>query len=166
MSTNPRSSKSTTSQYTAFSMLELALVTAVIGIVAIALVPHFASAQRETVHTSTAKDLRNIASALAYYKGMHGSYPVNGTRAQDAAMLQEYFKGKSPFLKEAPIGGVYDYLGPINGNPIAIEIVQEGNKRYTFETALELDSYIDNGDLESGRLVDIGDRLRYRFSPE
>ena len=147
----------------AFTMIEVVVVTVVIGILAAMVIPKFASAQQETTVAATAEDLRVIARALTLYQGVHGSYPPGGSRADDAEALETFFKGTSPFEIQSPIGGVYDYDGYTPGVPISVSIIQDGSNRYSFEQAIELDEYLDNGDLGSGKLMEVGDKLRYRF---
>ena len=116
-----------------------------------------------SVKGSAIVGLRVIARALTLYQGVHGAYPPSGSRSDDALALDTYFKGTSPFEIQSPIGGVYDYDGYKHGVPISVSIIQDGSNTYSFEHAVELDEMIDNGDLGSGKLMEVGDKLRYRF---
>jgi len=145
-------------------MIEVITVTVVVGILAAMVVPRFASARDDTTVAAASEDLRTIARAVSLYQGVNGSFPPNASRTKDAENLKEYFKNTSPFVKLCPIGGVYDYDGPSAGKPVSVSIIQDGSNRYTFEFALELDKYMDDGDLGTGRLTEVGNSLRFRFA--
>ena len=149
-----------------FTMLELVVVITVVGILAAMVVPRFAGAQDESSVAATAADLHKIAQALSMYQGTNGLFPPNASRSSDATMIKPYFKGSNPFEKVTPIGGVYDYDGTPTHTPVTISILQDGSNRYSYDHALELDAYMDNGDLTSGRLREVGERLVYRFAGE
>jgi len=149
---------------TAFTLLEVVVVTAVIGILAALVVPRFADARNQTTVTSAAEDLHTIAQALSLYQGVNGSFPPNASRDQDAINMAEFFKNFSPFEMSSPIGGVYDYDGPPNFNPVSISIVSDGENKFDPLQAVELDELMDDGDLRTGRLKLVNARLRYRFA--
>ena len=143
-----------------FTMLEVIVVVVVIGILAAMVIPRFANAQSTTATATAAEDLRRIAGAIELYQGVNGSFPPNASRAEDAAILDTYFKNESPFEIQSSIGGVYDYE---NTSTVAVVILQDGANQYTHEDALALDVYMDDGDLTTGRLQEVGNSLRYRF---
>jgi len=144
----------------AFTMLEVVVVTVVIGILAAMVIPKFANAREETTTAMVAEDLRTMARAIQLYQGVNGSFPPNASRADDAALMATYFKGDNPFEMSSPIGGVYDYE---NLNKVAVMILQDGANTYTNADAVALDVYMDNGDLTTGRLREVGNTLRFRF---
>lgn len=148
----------------AFTLLEVIVVTAVIGILAALVVPRFADARNQTSVASAAEDLHTIAQALSLYQGVNGSFPPNATRDQDAIIMTEYFKNFSPFEMSSPIGGVYDFDGPPKFSPVSISIVNDGENKFDPLQAVELDEAIDDGDLRTGRLKLVNLRLRYRFA--
>ena len=147
----------------AFTLVEVLVVVVVIGILAAMTIPKLASAAGETNITATAADLKAITNAVVMYRSEHGAFPRDVNRAQAVGVLEPYFKQGNPFEKDAPIGGTYDYEGPPNWNPIQISIRQNGSNRFTNAMALELDEYMDNGDLRSGALILHGNRLAYYF---
>jgi general secretion pathway protein G len=147
----------------AFTLVELIVVIIVIGILAAMTIPKLASAAGETNITATAADLKAITNAVVMYRSEHGTFPRDVNRTQAVSALAPYFKQGNPFEKDAPIGGAYDYEGPPNWNPIQISIRQNGSNRFTQAMALELDEYMDNGDLRSGALILHGSRLAYYF---
>ncbi len=144
-----------------FSLLEIVVVTVVIGILAVMVVPRFADARNETTVAATSEDLRAIANALSMYKASHSVYPKDVSRTQVVTVLTPYFKTDNPFAKTSPIGGAYDYEGPPNWNPVQISIRKNGANVFTNEMALKLDEYMDNGDLSTGKVKLVGDRISY-----
>ncbi len=97
------------------------------------------------------------------YMAKHGSYPRDVNRMRVVTALTPYFKSDNPFAKPTPIGGVYDYEGPPNWNPVQISIRKNGSNIYTDNIAQKLDEYMDNGDLKTGKLRSHGSRLGYYF---
>ena len=150
-------------QSKAFTMVELVVVITVIGILAVLVAPKFASARSDAVITATSEDLGAITDALSMYMAKNGSYPRDVVRMRVVNDLTPYFKNDNPFAKPAPIGGVYDYEGPPNWNPPQISIRKNGDNVWTDEMALALDKYMDNGDLNTGKLRKHGGRLGYYF---
>jgi len=146
---------------TAFTLLEVIVVTVVIGILAAMVVPKFADARNDTSVAATSEDLHAIANALSMYMAGHGSYPVDVGRTQVVSVLIPYFKSDNPFSKTAPIGGAYDYEGPPNWNPVQISIRKNGSNAYTDEMALRLDEYMDDGNLNTGKIKLVGNRISY-----
>jgi prepilin-type N-terminal cleavage/methylation domain-containing protein len=145
----------------AFTLIEIIIVVVVIGILAAVAAPKFLGAQVDTELASTAEDLRAIENAVSMYFAKHGSYPRDVNRSQAVSVLAPYFKAENPFEKLAPIGGVYDYEGPPNWNPVQISIRSERRGSHSQETAIRLDEYMDNGDLNTGTIRRQGNRTYY-----
>lgn len=145
----------------AFTLVELLVVIVMLGILAVIVVPKAINAQQETALTATAADLKAIENAIALYVSEHGAYPRDVNRRQMVGVLDPYFKSDNPFSKPSPIGGVYDYEGPPNWSPIQISIRSERQSNHSQDRAIELDEYMDNGDLSSGTIRRQGDRTYY-----
>ena len=145
----------------AFTLIEIIVIVIVVGILAAVAAPKFVGAQQESEITATAEDLRAIENAVSMYYAKNGSYPRDVNRTQAVTVLGEYFKTENPFNKLAPIGGIYDYEGPPNWNPVQISIRSETRSNHSQEKAQELDEYMDNGDLNTGSIRRLGDRTYY-----
>lgn len=145
----------------AFTLIELIVVIVVIGILAAMVVPKFVLAQNETAITATSEDLRAIENAVSMYFAKYGSYPRDVNRTEVVGVLDPFFKAENPFSKLAPIGGKYDYEGPPNWNPVQISIRSEISTKHSRATAIELDRYMDDGDLTTGSIRRQGDRTYY-----
>ena len=145
----------------AFTLVEILIVVVVLGILAAVAVPKFVSASGEARITATSEDLRAIENAVSMYFAKHGSYPRDVGRAQINGVLAPYFKSENPFLKEAPIGGVYDYEGPPNWSPVQISIRSTRATNHSQDIATQLDEYMDDGNLKTGTIRRKGNRTYY-----
>ncbi|MFK7760057.1 MAG: type II secretion system protein [Phycisphaerales bacterium] len=148
----------------AFSLIEILVVVVVIGILAATVTPKFLQAKEEAAIAATSQDLSAIVNALSMYYAATGSYPRDVVRMRVVKDLSPYFKSDNPFAKPAPIGGVYDYEGPPNWDPMQISIRKNGSQVYTDAIAQKLDEYMDNGDLRTGKIRKHGSRLGYYFN--
>lgn len=146
----------------AFTLIELIVVVAVLGILAAAVVPRFVTAQEDTNLAATAEDLKVIEAALQMYVSKNGAYPRDVSRTQYPTELKPYFKNGNPFEKFVPIGGKYDYEGPPGWNPVQISMRTETDKiGHSQADAQRLDEYMDDGDLSSGLIRRDGNRTYY-----
>lgn len=145
----------------AFTLLEIIVVIIVIGILAAMVVPRYVSARQDTAISATAEDLRAIENAVSMYYAKYGAYPRDVNRTEVVSVLEPFFKDENPFSKIAPIGGKYDYEGPPNWSPVQISVRSEISTNHSEAVAIELDRYMDNGDLRTGSIRRDGDRTYY-----
>ncbi|HCT43610.1 MAG TPA: hypothetical protein DF699_00185 [Phycisphaerales bacterium] len=145
----------------AFTLIEVIIVIVVIGILAAAVIPKAINAQQETALAATVADLKAIENAVSLYYSEYGAYPRDVNRREVVDVLDPYFKSENPFSKTAPIGGIYDYEGPPNWSPVQISIRSENSSNHSEDKAIELDAYMDNGDLSSGTVRRSGNRTYY-----
>ena len=62
------------SQETGFSIIEVLVVSAIFGILALIALPQYSSYQQRGYNAIAAKDLRDVAAAQESYFGKHGAY--------------------------------------------------------------------------------------------
>jgi prepilin-type N-terminal cleavage/methylation domain-containing protein len=137
------------SQKHGFTLIELMIVVAIIGILAMVLVPKFVSFTERANIAKTATDLKQIAKGFDLFAvqnpGTNRGYP-NDTHLVLPAGVSEYVN-ETVFLAETRLGGNYNWEGPDNYNYAGIAI---GNPTVDDTVMEKLDAKLDNGDLTSG----------------
>ena len=136
----------------AFTMVEMAVVVTMIGILAVLVVPRLASAEEDSRIAAAAEDLQRISQAFEYYRSNHGYWPPDTAVGRMPPEMRPVFKNGDPFEKLCPIGGVYDYENVRSQKHISIRI------RSTMQVqapqmvdAQALDEYLDDGVLNTGK---------------
>ena len=145
----------------AFTLVEVLVVVVVIGVLAAMVVPKFANAQADARVAATAEDLRLMEVAIGMYYTKTGKYPADIYYKLMPIGLAPYFKTDNPFAKPVPIGGMYDYEGTPGWSPVQISIRPDGAIAHTDADALELDEFIDDGNLSTGSLRRDGTRTYF-----
>ena len=145
----------------AFTLVEILVVVMILGILAAMVVPKMVNASQEATLTATAADLKAIENAISLYASEHGAYPRDVNRRQVVGVLDPYFKSENPFAKPAPIGGIYDYEGPPNWSPVQISVRSDSQTGHSQARAIELDEYMDDGNLSTGVVRRQGNRTYY-----
>ena len=145
----------------AFTLIEVLVIVVVLGILAVMVAPKAIQARDEATLTATSEDLKAIENAIALYVSKYGSYPRDVNRREVVSVLDPFFKSDNPFAKPAPIGGIYDYEGPPNWSPVQISVRSDSSSSHSQARAIELDEYMDDGDLNSGTVRRAGNRTYY-----
>lgn len=60
-----------------FTLIELMIVIAIIGILAAIAIPQFAKYRRKAYNSSALSDLKNVRTEIEAYYADHDSYPTN-----------------------------------------------------------------------------------------
>ena len=151
-----------------FTLIELIVVFAMIGILAAIVVTSFADAHTEATIAATGEDILAISKALEHHNTNYGYWPAETTVGSLPPEIKAQFKGEDPFAKACPIGSVYDYDHQVAGDGrriISISIKSSLNMPApTIVDALELDAYLDDGVLNSGRFRSVLHGYSYRVS--
>lgn len=119
----------------AFTLIEILIVIAIIGILTVALLPRIQWAQSSARNTARKADLNQIATALAAYNGDFGKYP---DKMDDLAWSNGYLKSlpKDPANKKACSNGsewVYHYARKGDGYVLAAYMEkQPGNPNVNY----------------------------------
>lgn len=119
----------------AFTLIEILIVIAIIGILTVALLPRIQGAQASARNTARKADLNQIATALAAYNGDFGKYP---DKMDDLAWSNGYLKSlpKDPANKIACSNGAegaYHYARKGDGYILAAYMEkQPGNPNVNF----------------------------------
>lgn len=144
-----------------FTLVEIMIVVAIIGLLAAMALPGFRKARSETIVARTVNDFRIFGDAFATYAMERGRYPADAHILLPSGM-EAYIK-PSQWAK-CPIGGSYNWEGPSWGEsgsyPYAgIALFECPASVATFKA---LDAKIDDGNLATGvfRLMSNG---RYTY---
>ncbi len=121
----------------AFTLIELLIVVAIIGILAAIAVPNFLNAQTRAKIARVQSEFRSISQAFEMYKLDNGSYPGDHD-------LDEYTQQRGMFRLTSPIA----YLSSIFGDPFVRQYKEgTGGNAYAnnYVPAYEIGSGADNG---------------------
>ena len=142
----------------AFTLVEIAVVVVIIGLLAAIAVPTYRRVVLRSKATAAINDLRTFSTAFANFNLANSRYPnvtgVPGDRAEIGNGVSEVFTNPSP------IGGKYLWHADPSGastppyGKAALGIVTVGAFKLSDDTELlELvDQMIDDGDLSTGNL--------------
>jgi prepilin-type N-terminal cleavage/methylation domain-containing protein len=130
-----------------FTLLEILIVTAVIGLLATIAVPSMVKARRYTQETAFINDLRIAVAAFEQRAIETGQYPPDVTPRVMPQGMAEYLDGM-PWREDTPIGGIWDWDYMQFGDKIGVS-VYFGNQNED-ERMQRIDARIDDGNLKTG----------------
>ena len=152
-----------------FSLVEIAIVVAIIGILAALAIPLFSVIVKKSRFSTLANDLRVFSEAFTTYALDSGDYPSTYTTAGAyvPGMNDDKKLLSTAWLSESSIGGVFTWVYTTNPDPTKreayIQIVEQGDKVFnvTLSDLVKLDEEIDDGNLANGFFQVAGSRVRY-----
>ena len=129
-----------------FTLTELMIVVAVIGLLAALAVPNFAKARERSRSARFIADLRAARSAFELYAIEHLNYPPDKTPGIMPAGMDEYLN-KMDWTGKTSIGGQWDWDYKQFGCTAGVSVFQ-----LTAENAqlVDIDKTIDDGNLSTG----------------
>ena len=130
----------------AFTLTELMIVVAIIGLLAIIAIPNFIKVRKTALHTAFANDIRIACDAFVLRCAETGKYPPDRTPGQMPAGMEPYL-AKMKWTKDTPIGGRWDWDNGQFGFKAGVSVYMPDA---TAEEMREIDKKIDDGDLGSG----------------
>ena len=148
------------------TLVELMIVVAIIGILAVLAIPMFQIVVKKSRFSTLANDLRTHAGAIHQFAMQTGDYPP--TFASSGTIIPG-LEGllSSSWTEPSPVGGVYTWVYTNTGKPTTssayIQIVESGSSEFAvgLNDIADLDDRIDDGNLGSGYLQVAGNRIRY-----
>jgi prepilin-type N-terminal cleavage/methylation domain-containing protein len=133
---------------TGFTLVEIAIVAALISMLALIAIPAFMRARRESQNARFISDLRAAVGAFEMYTLANNQYPPDVTPGVVPAGMAGYL-AKIPWTRNTPIGGQWDWDNGQFGFTAGVSVY--------FGNAMEdarmtgIDAKIDDGSLSTGR---------------
>lgn len=156
-----------------FSVVEVAIVVTIIGILAALAIPLFSIIIKKSRFSALASDLRTYGEAFTTYALENADYPPSHSIAGEyvpelapTGAPEEKLLSTS-WLEPSPVGGVYTWVYTTSLDPADreayIELKEEGEKTFSIAMAdvIRLDEQIDDGNLARGYLQVVGNEIRY-----
>ena len=132
----------------AFSLIEMLVVVAVIGIVAAIGLPSVSRINDSATASAVAGNLINFGKAFRAYEKLEGDWPpdnIRGTMPPGVGM-EEYIT-ESIFEGTTPVGGNYNWEGPEVHSYAGVSI--QGSTA-SAEMFIRIDEILDDGNLNTG----------------
>jgi len=138
----------------AFTLVEILIVVVILGILAVIVIPQFASATDDARHNAFITDLNALTKAVSAYSGIHGLPPDSNSGVMPTE-LSAYLDA-SRYEKATALGGVWDIEVDESGVELAIG-VHFNTAGINPGTAVmeEIDAMIDDGNLATGGFREI-----------
>ena len=140
-----------------FTLVEIMIVVAIIGILAAMAGVAFKKTRDRSIATRVANDLRVFADAFQTYSLENGAYPNDVGPATVPTGMAEYIK-PGLFTSETPAGGRYDWDEGVFGITAAVSLM---NPTVDNSVLLEVDKIIDDGGASTGYVKIMSGRLLY-----
>ncbi|MDA1257106.1 MAG: type II secretion system protein [Chloroflexi bacterium] len=132
-----------------FTLVEIMIVVAIIGVLAVMAIPSFMKSRRTARVNAVANDLRVFGDALNMYAMEHGGFPDDAHISPPfpaGSGVDEYIK-VSKWSATTPLGGNYNWEGPDSYPYAGIAIF---GSTAPADRWVELDELIDDGDIITG----------------
>lgn len=150
-----------------WSIIELAIVVLIIGILAALAIPLFAMIIKKSRFSTLANDLRTHSEAFQNYAMEEGDFPSSHTTAGTFVPgMEELLSHK--WRDKTPVGGAYTWEFSLDPDPAKtlayIQVIQQPPNNVfniTLDDFRELDEKLDDGNLGTGLLRTDGVRLQY-----
>jgi prepilin-type N-terminal cleavage/methylation domain-containing protein len=138
-----------------FTVVEVAIVVAIIGLLAIMAIPAVRKARMVSQATRVANDLRVFGDAFQQYCIETGLYPADCDLPDPWHLpntkMEGYMK-KETWKTQTPLGGNYEWEGPSwgEGGPFAYAGISLSGSTAVDEALREVDRIVDDSNLLTG----------------
>jgi prepilin-type N-terminal cleavage/methylation domain-containing protein len=140
-----------------FTLAEIMIVVAIIGLLAAIALPNFTKARKTATHNQFIAELRVAYDAFAMYSIEHGRYPPDTTPSQIPAGMRPYLS-RMHWTDKTPIGGQWDWDNGQFGSKAGVSVYKPS---VPDEEMREIDALIDDGDLSTGAFQKRADGFIY-----
>ena len=127
-----------------FTLVEIMIVVAIIGLLAAIAIPSFAKARNEAKVSSFLNDVRLIGDYLEQYAMDTGNYPADRNAAETPDGSAEYLKSLD-WTEATPAGGQWDWDYNVFGLVAGISVVNPNH-----DMMVRADARMDDGNLATG----------------
>ena len=136
------------SKRSAFTLIEVMIIVALISNVLLVALPAFIRSRNMAQNTRYISDLRTIAGAFEMYAAENNKYPVTAAASVVPSGMEIYLKN-IPYTARNAIGGQWYWTYNANGSPAAIV---GSLSPFTLDDVrmADIDVRIDNGILATG----------------
>lgn len=144
---NPESSRYTGAGCDAFTLVEIMVVVAIVGILVSIGIPSFAKARNQSRISRYLNDIRQAIDYIELYATENGSYPPDRMPRQAPDGLHEYVK-RFDWSADTPLGGQWDWDFQSVGITAGVTVI---GATASLADLLQVDQKIDDGNLVTGR---------------
>jgi len=144
-----------------FTLVEIMIAVAIIGIIATMAIPAFVKARTKSSQTAFINDLRIFSDAADYYALDTGNYFEDSATGVLPTGLSDFIDNHT-WTRRTPIGGQWDseFLDTGITSGLGVHFLADPNPGDSFMT--QIDREYDDGNLASGSFRKIaGDRYYY-----
>ena len=143
-----------------FTLIEILIVVAILGILAAIVIPAFADSTDNSAKTAFVTDLKRFAEVADYHYQLTGEYFEGADSGVMPAGLATYILD-SMFTHGTPIGGVWDFEKDTYGVKSAVGVHFNGVTPKDDATMTDIDTACDDGDLSTGAFRKFADDRFY-----
>jgi len=129
-----------------FTLTELMIVVAIVGLLAAIAIPSFARARERALNVRFAADLQVTKSAFTEYSLDHGKYPPDTTPGMVPQGMADYLR-RVEWTKLNTLGGQWDWDNSQFGYKAGVSVYRP---TASSGQLLQLDKTIDDGNLATG----------------